>query len=237
MTMKIIKNENTPISETLTKMVNLVDEALPDTLNIDEVFEMAKDAWNLSNSKDSSSPFLTTHPFKKQVKQMIAFKKQEQPSNENMIVEVYFGKDERVFVKSQHREDYDKAALMESLSLLAKLPEPPEHFEMVDRNAVLVAPKKTFFAWLNTLHPDDPVKEHQVKEHTIYLIHETGNEEGFEDWLILHYEALFEEELYQWHMNEADWPQKRDYTLFKKWFRVQLHSMVMDFESDELTKE
>lgn len=140
--MKIVKNDHPNISETLIKMVDLVYAAFPDTLDIEDVFEMAKDAWNLSNLNDNTNPFLRTHPFKKQLEQMITFKKEEQPENENMVVEVYFGENERLHLESQNREDYDKAALFESLNLLANVTEPPEYFEMVDRNAVLVIPKK-----------------------------------------------------------------------------------------------
>jgi hypothetical protein len=108
---------------------------------------------------------------------------------------------------------------------------------MVDRNAVLVAPKKPFFAWLNHLNPNDPIKESQIKDHNIYLIHEVGTEAEFEQWLTLHYNRLFEEELFQWHTHTEDWPTNRTLALFKKWFRVQQHSMVYDFEKDALTKD
>ncbi len=39
---------------------------------------------------------------------------------------------------------------------------------------------------------------------------------------------IFENELYGWHTDEAAWPKGRDFAMFKKWFEIELHSVVED---------
>ena len=42
------------------------------------------------------------------------------------------------------------------------------------------------------------------------------------------YPAIFENELHGWDTDEADWPQGRDFAMFKAWFEIELHSVVED---------
>jgi hypothetical protein len=44
-----------------------------------------------------------------------------------------------------------------------------------------------------------------------------------------YYATIFEEELGAWHRIEADWPQRRDLTIFLAWFEVEVHSLVLQW--------
>ena len=49
--------------------------------------------------------------------------------------------------------------------------------------------------------------------------------------------GIFEEELWAWHTDEADWPKKRDLQTFLEWFDVEVNSMVMDLCDYELEED
>jgi len=54
------------------------------------------------------------------------------------------------------------------------------------------------------------------------------------DWINALYPDMIE--LNERHTDEADWPQKRNYKLFKEWFDTQIYSMVVDIEESPLRK-
>ena len=74
-------------------------------------------------------------------------------------------------------------------------------------------------------------------EQTVYLIPSYGDEE--EAWEILEraHPAIFENELYGWHTDEAAWPEGRDLAKFKAWFVIELHSVVEDLCDYEIVDE
>ena len=42
------------------------------------------------------------------------------------------------------------------------------------------------------------------------------------------YVIIFEEELAGWYTDEEAWPKKMDLRLFKQWFHVKVHEIVLD---------
>lgn len=111
----------------------------------------------------------------------------------------------------------------------------PFFFESINRNAIVVKPKKPFFDWLNKLDPEDPINENE--EANIYLIKEKDSNEAIEIWLSRNFDQLFQNELNDWYTDENCWPPKRTYKLFKEWFDFEIHSMVLDLEETEITKD
>lgn len=111
----------------------------------------------------------------------------------------------------------------------------PYFYDCINRNAIVVKPKKPFFDWLNHLFPEDPM--HEKPETNIYLIKEKNSNEEIERWISRNFDQLFQNELNDWHTDERAWPQKRTYKLFKEWFDFEIHSMVLDLEETEITKE
>jgi hypothetical protein len=111
----------------------------------------------------------------------------------------------------------------------------PYFYESIDRNAILIRPKKPFFDWLCSIYPDDKVSEKD--ECNIYLIHERGSNQEVLQWLKRNYDGIFTNELNDWYTNEDRWPKKRTYKMFSDWFAVEVHSMILDLEDDPVTKE
>ena len=48
---------------------------------------------------------------------------------------------------------------------------------------------------------------------------------------------LFEHELAAWMTDDAWWPEQRDWRTFKKWFDVEIHSVVLDTTRAAIVKD
>ena len=104
------------------------------------------------------------------------------------------------------------------------------------RPAAIVRPAKPYVEWASSL-PGIPMAPEARGDEAVYLIPPFGSPEEAEDIIKQVFPALFERELHAWHTDEADWPQDRDYAIFRKWFTVELHSMVEDLCGHEITDE
>ena len=78
----------------------------------------------------------------------------------------------------------------------------PYFYERINRNAIVVKPKKPLFDWINSIYPDSPVSEKD--EGNIYLILEKDNNEAIERWLKRNFDKVFHYELNDWHTDEKD---------------------------------
>lgn len=112
----------------------------------------------------------------------------------------------------------------------------PYFYASIDRNAILVRPRLPFIHWVNTLFEDETTLT-DVDEGSIYLIREMRSNADVLEWVQHHYNKLFENELNDWCTDEALWPQDRTYAVFAAWFKVEVHSMVLDLEEGPITKE
>lgn len=154
----------------------------------------------------------------------------------------YKGKQRLVFAPAKYVDDYtllehriDSPIALRNLQNTKVMEPIPYFYESINRNAIVVKPKKPFFDWLNYLYPESPINEKE--EANIYLIKEKDSNEAIEKWLSRNFDQLFQNELNDWHTDENDWPQKRTYKLFKEWFDFEIHSMVLDLEETEITKD
>ena len=109
---------------------------------------------------------------------------------------------------------------------------------MVNRSALIVRAKEPFREWLMSLPDSEDVSLHEINEdNSVYLIPEYEDDLEKDKILKLMYKEIFEEQLEDWWREEKDWPKKRNLSLFKKWFDVEFHSVVIDFVGDELVSE
>jgi hypothetical protein len=98
---------------------------------------------------------------------------------------------------------------------------------MLNRGVLIVRPKQPYIDWAAQVD-DSGVVPDPEGEKTVYLIPEFESDE--EGWEILEdvYAEVFERELDEWHTDESAWPQNRTFEVFKKWFDIELHSVVED---------
>jgi hypothetical protein len=111
---------------------------------------------------------------------------------------------------------------------------------MINRAALLLTYKKPAFRWVNAPKPGDPnpeLPEESVNtDRTVYLIPEdaAASSVELEKWLQKNYSMIFENELFEWYVDETLWPENRSYAVFKEWFEVECHTVIEDLGQGEL---
>ncbi len=104
---------------------------------------------------------------------------------------------------------------------------------MLNRGSVIVRPKQPYIDWAASLD-DSGLLPRIDGEKTVYLIPEYESDEDAMDILSVCFGEIFEMELLAWHLIEGDWPKNRTFSMFKKWFSLELHSCVEDICGYEL---
>ena len=99
----------------------------------------------------------------------------------------------------------------------------------VNREAIVLEPTDAYAKWARSCPGEDTdATLAALKEEggAVYLIPATNDTPDI--WLKCNYKILFEEELWGWCTDKAFWPKDRSFKLFKKFFKIGFHSMVMD---------
>ncbi len=112
----------------------------------------------------------------------------------------------------------------------------PYFYQPIDRNAIIVRPKKQFFDWLNFLFPEDDLAT-EKQDNNIYLIREMNSNEQILNWIKENFDKIFINELNDWYTDEAEWPKSRTFEMFSEWFDVEVCSMILDLEEYPITKD
>jgi len=112
----------------------------------------------------------------------------------------------------------------------------PYFYDSIDRNAIIVRPKKPFFDWINSVIPDnEPVSDKE--ENNIYLIRAMDSNDMVYNWIKRNFDNLFVNELNDWYTDEKKWPENRTFKMFSDWFNIDVCSMVPDLEEFDISKE
>jgi hypothetical protein len=98
---------------------------------------------------------------------------------------------------------------------------------MLNRSAVIIRPGKGYIDWASSMD-DSEIIPAMDGEHTVYLIPEYEDDVHAMEVLSQVFQVIFEEELYGWHTDESQWPKKRTFEKFQKWFLIEFHSVVED---------
>ena len=109
---------------------------------------------------------------------------------------------------------------------------------MLNRCVVTIRAKEPLRVWLQSLPDCDDITLDEVnRETTAYLlpVYEDDNEQ--DALLAQYFDLLFEEELAGWWMAKDAWPTDRSFEVFKSWFDVDFHSVVVDLEDSPLRDE
>jgi len=70
-----------------------------------------------------------------------------------------------------------------------------------------------------------------------FLLPEFEIEEDLQEWIEDNYAWIFEFQLAAWTEDESVWPEERDLKMFRAWFRIDVHSAVVDVADDEIEGE
>ena len=110
------------------------------------------------------------------------------------------------------------------------------YYESINRNAIVVKPKKPFFDWVNSIEKNTIAIDKKY-EYNIYLVKEQDSNEDTLSWLKKNFHGIFNNELNDWTINQSKWTDKRTYPVFKEWFDVEISSMILDMEDFDIIKE
>ena len=70
-----------------------------------------------------------------------------------------------------------------------------------------------------------------------FLLPELELEEDVQEWVEENASWLFEFQLAAWTDDESTWPANRDLKTFREWFRIDIHSVVVDVGEDDIEGE
>lgn len=243
---KIVQNKGVKYSELLEQFIAPFVNEFRDTEYIEDIFEFAINAWNFGNMEiilPKGAFEKATDLIKEKeinivlLRKMIDYKVSNFKEYENFIVdyelkEVKPGEDPVLSIITQEKEAY-LANMMDSSDNEATEDDFRENY--INRSAVILKPQQPFIDWYFNLNLEDELSfEEDIKETNIYLVDDKIDD--VEKWLKKKFDKFFTMELDEWCADKKDWPQKRNYKMFKQWFQVDVSTMIYDLEKIPVLK-
>jgi hypothetical protein len=112
---------------------------------------------------------------------------------------------------------------------------------VVNRTAVTIVGAQPYLDWMRATDADfnkDTLTVRPVKAYgSAFLLPEFELEEHLQEWVEENATWLFEFQLAAWTENESTWPATRDLKAFRAWFRIDIHSVVVDVADDDIEGE
>lgn len=112
---------------------------------------------------------------------------------------------------------------------------------VVNRTAISLVGEAPFIAWTRGNDADIDKGTLTVARArpygTVVLLPEFELEEDILEWIEENASWLFEFQLASWTDDESAWPANRDLKMFREWFRVDIHSVVVDAGEDDIEGE
>jgi hypothetical protein len=109
---------------------------------------------------------------------------------------------------------------------------------VVNRTAVTILGAQPYVDW--TLSRDADFAKGQIMVArtkpfgTAYLLPEFDAEEDLLEWVEENFSWIFEFQLSAWTEDETAWPPDRTLTMFREWFRIDIHSVVVDASDEDI---
>lgn len=236
----VVQNEGVKYSSLLEQFLAPFVNDFEDVEYYEDVFEFAINAWNFANMKvllpESQGDEAINAVIVKDIdfvllNKMIDYKILKFKEYTNFIVNYELKEtsgDPILSITTQPEEQY----LAEMMNMIEE-DTTENNFEenYINRTAIIIKPRQPFLDWCSKLYPDDL---DEMNNTNTYLIRE--DVEDVESWLKKKYDKLFTIELESWHTNKKEWPQKRNYKMFKEWFQIDLSNMVYDLENSPVSK-
>jgi hypothetical protein len=112
---------------------------------------------------------------------------------------------------------------------------------LVNRTAVTITGAQPYLDWMRQTDADFNRGQLTVSRAKTYgsafLLPEFDLEEDLQEWVEENASWLFEFQLAAWTDDEASWPATRDLDTFRQWFRIDIHSVVVDVADDDIEGE
>lgn len=236
----VVENKGVKYSTLLEKFIEPFVNEFADVEYYEDVFEFSINAWNLGNMKLILSDNEINESFEalnlqgenmELLKKMVDFKISHFKEYTNFIADYELKETDAdpILTVITQEENVFLGSMLDDFETENTDAEYEENY--INRSAIILKPLQSFIDWCANLYPDDL---NEIKETKTYLINE--DIEDIEAWLKRKYEDLFSFELESWHENKKEWPQKRNYKMFKEWFQVDISRMIYDFEMKPVSK-
>ncbi len=236
----VVPNTGVKYSQLLEKFLEPFVNDFEDVEFYEDVIEFGINAWNSANMKvllpkeenDAVFDALENNDINVALlNRMIDYKISHFKNYTNFIVDYDLKEtieDPILTITTQEQDIYLKA-MLENLDEEDTQANFDENY--INRSAIIIKPLQPFIDWCSNLYPEDM---DDIKETRTYLISE--DIEDIDLWLVKKFDKLFTFELTSWHSNKKEWPQKRNYKMFKEWFQIDISRMIYDFEINPIQK-
>lgn len=237
----IVENKGVKYSHLLEKFIEPFVRDFEHAEFYDDIFEFAINAWNSANIKTLLPEKEDEHAFDALLEngidivllnKMMDYKIKHFNDYTNFIVDYELVKTNEDPVLKITTQEQDAYLQMMLENFDADDSESDFQKGYINRSAIVIKPRKPYLDWCLNLYPEDEFKS---KESNVYLISEAI--EDIDQWLAKKFDKLFMMELEAWHTNKKNWPQKRNFKMFKEWFQIDVASMIYDFEMTPIHKE
>ena len=237
----VVQNTGVKYSELLEKFLEPFINDFDDVEFHEDVIEYGINAWNSANMKlllpneqnDAVFDSLDSNEINVALlNRMIDYKISHFKNYTNFIVDYELketNEDPILKITTQEQESY-LTSMFEQLDQEDTQANFEENY--INRSAIILKPMQPFIDWCSNLYPEDL---EDIKETRTYLINEDIDD--INEWLAKKFDKLFTFELESWHTNKKEWPQKRNYKMFKEWFQIDISKMIYDFELKPIIKE
>jgi hypothetical protein len=114
---------------------------------------------------------------------------------------------------------------------------------LLNRTAVTVVGAEPYLEWTRSRDADFAKGQITVSVPltrsygSAFLLPEFEQEEDLQEWIEENHSWLFDFQLSAWTEDESNWPPDRDLKMFREWFRVDIHSVVVDAADDDIEGE
>ena len=116
-----------------------------------------------------------------------------------------------------------------------------ERMRVLNRTAVTLIGAQPFVKWMSQTISDADKNLVTVPRAQPYgsafLLPEFELEEDLQEWVEENATWIFEFQLAEWTEDESAWPPTRDLKTFREWFRIDIHSVVVDVADDDIEGE
>ena len=114
-----------------------------------------------------------------------------------------------------------------------------DKMDSINRQVDIIKPKYPYIHWINSLLGTDvPISIDNLQtDCTAIILPHFDTEEESMNYLKKISRPIFEYELFGWHTDEKEWLQKRTFSLFQEWFKIEFHNEVIDFGEEPIATE
>ena len=92
----------------------------------------------------------------------------------------------------------------------------------------MIRRKQPYIDWANSFDDDGPKYNDERDHATVFLIDEVVDASDIQKVLRRYWRDIFDEQLNSWMRDPDDWPQRRTFSVFMKWFEVEICDLVVD---------